>query len=141
MLNNELDLSFNYEPITYGEIKSGIGKGVKGKQTQEMLDLALPSDRTIGDVLQRTVGKYSCYTDMIVWEDAMLPTIKSNCSIFRGTEKTYISKEDVISAQTFPVDYDFGNNSYHTIGYICGMSVPPPDDKTYRNKAHRERLV
>ena len=122
---DDLDMTFNYEIVTYGEIKSGIGNSVKGKQTQEMLALAMPSDKCICDVLKRTVGKETCFTDMIVWEDEIMPTIKASCSIYRGSEKTHISKEDVIAAQTFPVDYDFGNDTYSTVGYICGMSVPP----------------
>jgi DNA (cytosine-5)-methyltransferase 1 len=122
---NELDMSFNYEPITYGKIKSGVGNCVIGKQTQEALAQATPFDKCICDVLKRTIGKETCFTDMIVWDDNIMPTIKSSCTIFRGVEKTYISKEDVIAAQTFPFDYAFGNNTYNTICYICGMSVPP----------------
>ena len=34
----------------------------------------------------------------------------------------YISKNEVIQASSFPLDYDFNNNKPH---YICGMSVPP----------------
>lgn len=33
-----------------------------------------------------------------------------------------VDEETIISAATFPIDYDFSNNS---ISYVCGMSVPP----------------
>jgi DNA (cytosine-5)-methyltransferase 1 len=43
----------------------------------------------------------------------------------RGTDKQWISIEDIIHGQTFPEDYDFVNKTYRNVGYICGMSVPP----------------
>lgn len=123
MLNNELDLSFNYAPILYKDIKSGVGKPLDDKSLRyEALCLANESDESICSVYVRTGEKPRCFTDKIVWDNDVLMTITANCTIMRGNEKTYISDQDVISASTFPQDYDFCE-----IGkaYICGMSVPP----------------
>lgn len=38
------------------------------------------------------------------------------------TEKTHCSNKDIINAQTFAQDFNFGNED---VAYICGMSVPP----------------
>ena len=120
---DDLDMSFNYEPITYGEIKEGYGKAVtEGSQYHKCLHLANKSDKSIGDVLGRMGKKITCFSDKIVWEEDVMPTIVANTNVFRGTDKTRISSADIIHSQTFPEDYDFGGCK---VGYICGMSVPP----------------
>ena len=119
----DLDMSFNYEMIKFGEIKAGIGRSLShDTQTYRCLCYATHSDKTISDVLKRTSNKESCFTEMIIWEDDIMPTIKTNGCIYRGTDKTYISSEDIIHSQTFPEDYDFCGSK---VSYVCGMSVPP----------------
>ncbi len=123
MLNNELNLSFNYAPIQYKEIKSGYGKPLDDKsQRYKALCLANETDKSICDVYVRIGEKPRCFTDKIVWDNDALMTITANCAIMRGTEKTYISDQDIISSSTFPQDYDFCATNQ---AYICGMSVPP----------------
>lgn len=123
MLINELDLSFNYEPILYKDIKCGVGTPLDSEtQRYEALCIAIETDKSICDVYVRTGEKPRCFTDKIVWDSDLLMTITANCTIMRGTEKTYISDQDIISASTFPQDYDFSETN---IAYICGMSVPP----------------
>ena len=118
-----LDMSFNYEPILFGEIKEGVGKSpAEGSQYQQCLSIANCSDKCIGDVLGRMGKKITCFSDKIVWEGDVMPTIVANTNVFRGTDKTRITDIDIIHSQTFPEDYDFGAEN---IGYICGMSVPP----------------
>ena len=123
MLNNELDFSFNYKPILYKEIKCGLGNPLDNEtQRYEALCLANETDKSICDVYLRLGEKPRCFTDKIVWDNDLLMTLTANCTIMRGNEKTYISDQDIISASTFPRDYDFGTINK---AYICGMSVPP----------------
>lgn len=123
MLNNELDLSFNYVPILYKQIKGGAGMPVDKKtQRYKALCLAKETDKQICDVYIRIGEKPRCFTNKIIWDGDVLMTITANCSIMRGSEKTYISDQDIISASTFPQDYDFCQQQ---VKYICGMSVPP----------------
>lgn len=121
---DRVDMSFNYEPITYGQIKSREGITIK-KTTQryKMLEQSIPNvDHSICDVLVRLGFKKGCFNDKIVWDNEVLCTIPANCNLMRGKGKSKISIEDIIHGQTFPEDYDFcGGN----VGYICGMSVPP----------------
>lgn len=122
----DLDLTFNYLPITYREIVSGNGVPInKDSQTYKMLQIAINSDKAIGDVFERIGEKRRCFNDKIVWKDDVMCTIAASAGCFRGEEKTRISIEDIIHGQTFPEDYNFKTWSFNNVKYICGMSVPP----------------
>lgn len=122
----DLDMSFNYAPVTYGEIKSGVGAEI-GHDTQEYrtLCLATPKDRNLADVYRRLGERERRFSAAVIWEENICPTILAHNFHYRGVEKTKTSIEDIIHAQTFPEDYDFGNRTYSNVEYICGMSVPP----------------
>lgn len=126
MLNNELELTFNYEPITYGEIKEGDGEKMN-KQTAmfQWLCKATESDKRISDTLIRLGEKEKFFNEKICWEHNIVQTITCSAGIYRGTDKTRVSCEDIINASTFPQDYDFITRTRHNVQYICGMSVPP----------------
>lgn len=121
MLKNELDMSFNYAPIYYCEIKTGIGEKATDYQ-KNLLNLAIKGEECLGDINQRLYGKTAGFTDKIVWDTDILQTITANGKIFRGEDKTKISNQDIINATTFPQDFNFMNEKTR---YICGMSVPP----------------
>ena len=122
----DLDMSFNYEPVTYGQIKSGIGDPIrKDTQVYRMLCQATHDDLRISDVFVRLGEKEKCFGAKIAWEENVLQTLTAKLDYSRGEEKTRISKEDIIHSQTFPEDYDFMSDSWHDVAYICGMSVPP----------------
>ena len=114
----ELDMTFNYEPILFGQVKEGIGKPAA---CYELLCKAKPGDKCIADILIREEGRNSRFNEMIVFDDDVAPTIHTH-GFYRGNEKTKFSIEDYRNCQTFPADYDFSNQ---TASYICGMSVPP----------------
>jgi DNA (cytosine-5)-methyltransferase 1 len=118
-----LDMSFNYEPITYGEIKSGVGRTLRTESKYYyLLSVAEESDKRIADTLERLGEKGSGFSDIYAREGKVLPTIKANMSIYVPETRGMISTQDIIHSQTFPEDYDFGAEN---VGYICGMSVPP----------------
>ena len=61
----------------------------------------------------------------MIYDNSLVPTLRSKPDIIDRDNLSFISKETIRNAQTFPRDYDFGNDAYSTISYICGMSVPP----------------
>ena len=126
MLQNELDMSFNYEPILYGEIKSGKGKPINpDTQTYKMLCIATKEDLRLADIFNRLGEKERCFNNKIAWDDKVLQTLTAKLDYNRGVEKERITEMDVIRAQTFPEDYNFMSDSWSDVAYICGMSVPP----------------
>lgn len=121
-----LDMSFNYEPVTYGMIKEGALTPL-GENTQyRALTLAaLPGDKCIADVNLRLYNKNSGFQSYFVDDNSIIPTLRSKPDVIDRNAVAYISKETIRNAQTFPEDYEFIPNTLSNIGYICGMSVPP----------------
>ena len=123
---SRIDMYFNYKPITYGEIRSGEGEPLsEDTQAYKYIKLATSKDKRIIDVLTRIGEKERCFGHKIAWNENILQTITGNLDYTCGDTLRRISTEDIIHAQTFPEDYDFGENSFRRIAYICGMSVPP----------------
>ena len=119
----ELDMSFNYKPITYGEIKSGSGRPLSvNTKYYQLLCMAKPEDKDISSIKERIGEKRGCFSDKIVWDSDIVPTLRAAVSIYSAETKSAISKETMIHAQTFPEDYNFLDQNPF---YICGMSVPP----------------
>lgn len=129
MLKNEIDLSFNYEPITYGEIKDNKGKTPTDKM-QKLLSEANENEKDCVGAWNRLYnngGNKRMYFNTILCHNKnVFPTISAGHScLFDYENKTAVSSMDLIHAQTFPEDYDFVKNTFGNINYICGMSVPP----------------
>ena len=118
-----LDMSFNYEPVLYEDIKAQQGRELNPERVLvKVLQHAQHGDRDLSDTLRRINGKESLFSHRLVYDDEVMPTITAKCEFFRFPERVGIPNEDIISCQTFPQDYDFGKQS---VIYICGMSVPP----------------
>lgn len=120
------DMSFNYEPVKYGQIKSGQGGPINPDTLgYKALILATHEDLRISDIYVRLGEKERRFGAKIAWEENVLQTITANLEYYRGSELTTVSCDDIIHAQTFPEDYDFGEKSFNNVAYVCGMSVPP----------------
>lgn len=121
-----LDMSFTYEPVTYGEIKEGQGYPLNPKtKDYQALCKAQPGDSGIDKIYERLGEKPRRFSARICWDDQVLPTIVAKLFHYRPDEKAGISIKDTTHAQTFPEDYDFMSESHLDVEYICGMSVPP----------------
>lgn len=123
---DSVDMSFNYERITYGQIKDGEMKPLGEDTDYRRLTLAaLPEEKDIGAVNMRLHNKLSGFQTFLIDDNSLVPTLRSKPDIIDRNAVSFISKETMRNAQTFPQDYDFNPNNLSNIGYICGMSVPP----------------
>ena len=125
---HKLDMSFNYAPITYGQIKTGDGIELNhSTRIYKLLCKVKDSDKSLSDIVKREEGKDSLFNYCILQEDYIFSTITAGSAVppMRAKEKTYCSLDDIIHAQTFPEDYDFEKKNMTNVRYICGMSVPP----------------
>ena len=124
---DRINLSFDYEPITYGEIKTGVGKSIeKGSKTEQLLNVCKLNEANLSFAHEILFGKLSWFQAQVLDDDKVMPTVRAKMSdIFRRKEKTRVTWEDVRNSQTFPQDFNFCPNTDNQVGYICGMSVPP----------------
>lgn len=123
---DRLDMSFNYEAVTYGEIKEGQVKPMsKDSKFYEIASKASKDDKSIADTRIRLGEKGSAFQTLYIRDDMIMPTQRAKPDIIDVEEVAYVSKETIRNAQTFPQDYVFIPDTYTNVGYICGMSVPP----------------
>ena len=130
-LQHELDMAFNYEPILYSEFKTEHEHIAKGKISYAVKNLK--GNESIGDAMFRIYGNHSALTHRLARADAVFPTQTAGHHDMWTESGNHPSIEDMITAQTFPQDYDFGGG-YSQVNYVCGMSVPPLMIKRIVNK-------
>lgn len=121
-LQYELDMSFNYEPIIYSEFKSDHEQIAKGKISFAVKNIK--GNESIGDAMCRIYGKRSALTHRLARANAVFPTQTAGHHDMWTENGNHPSIEDMVTAQTFPQDYEFCGG-YSCVNYICGMSVPP----------------
>ena len=119
----ELDMTFNYEPVLFGDIRTEKGRYPnRGFANIELMKHRIKTDKCIGDITFRVRGKESGFNTIIIHDEEVANTTVAGSSNMRYCDGLYLSNEDIIRCQTFPGDYDFGKENPN---YVCGMSVPP----------------
>ena len=124
---SDLDMAFNYEPVTYGDIKDGKGREcAKGSKTYDLLCDVRPGEMDLSAAHERLYGSVAFFQNKILYDDQVVFTIRAKSNDFwSASDKKGMSTTEIISSQTFPQDYDFINHNLSNVTYICGMSVPP----------------
>lgn len=118
----KLALDFKEKPIRFGEIRTEHGIDVSSSVYGQLMKYRIKTDQDIGDISRRVRGKDSGFTNKIQHDDEIAKTTTSSGSFFRDCDGMGLSVGDYVAIQSFPQDYDFGNQSAQ---YVCGMSVPP----------------
>ena len=120
----KLSLDFSYDPIIFGDVRSEEGRPfLNDGERKTLLENATKQDRKLSQVLERMTGEKGKYfTNMIIHDEQVAPTITSAGDFFRYYDRMKLSKEDFRNVQSFPQDYDFKKMD---VQYVCGMSVPP----------------
>ena len=119
----KLRLDFHNDVISFKEVRSEHGKEIGEGIIKSLAEQATDSDRCLADITKRITGEdHNYYSQIIVHDDGVVPTITSGAAFIRLCDKTLMSDEDFRNVQTFPQDYDFMDAG---VQYVCGMSVPP----------------
>ncbi len=119
---DKIDMTFNYEPITFKQIQQGEHKQNETKRNSVARQVII-GETLLSDTMFRLYGKRTWFTEPIVWRNKICPTITSGGNeIWIENTGTYLNKQEIVNAQTFAQDYKFLNERAK---YICGMSVPP----------------
>ena len=117
----KLTLEFNEREITYGEIKTDIGRRASDLYYSKW-EKRIESDNNFGDITERINGTGSGFTDVFAKSNKVLPTITAHAKIYDFDEGHFISYNTFMKGGSYPLDYNFNGNKPK---YIIGMSVPP----------------
>ena len=100
---SDLNMTFNYEKVLYGQYKSN-GLEVNDGVMKQLLLNAKKTDTKLSDVSMRMRNKNSCFQNYILHDDDIMPTLRASgsCDYFRYEDKKRIDCMDVIHSQTFP---------------------------------------
>lgn len=122
-LGKKIALNFDEPPILYGEFASSDFRKIKdGTKSLRLWQKRKFGDRSLEDVCLRGTGKQSFFNWRLLYRNEVMPTIVARNNLIRFDDPGRPSEKDIITAQTFPQDYDFcGQN----VDYVVGMSVPP----------------
>lgn len=132
----KLTLNFREKPILFGEVRGECGETATGKDAA-YLKKALPSDKYVSWIEGREKNRQIGNFRHIIADVDIAPTIVSAGTDYRQCDKKKLSEIDFRNVQTFPQDYDFGDQ---TAKYICGMSVPPVMMAQIANEVYKQWL-
>ena len=119
---DKLDMSFNYEPITYREVKCGKHKELFTERAR-IAKQSIKGEKSLCETILRIKGKETYFSEKIIYENEVCNTVTSGGNeIWIENTGTHLNQEEIVNIQTFPQDYDFLSEK---VKYICGMSVPP----------------
>jgi len=122
----KLELNFNENKIKYKDFKVNDGSELPMSELVEKYwTLKNKHHNRMSDVLKDLGMKEQRFGDNYVLNDKVPMTLTSGGGYYREDEPTTISISDLKLIGSFPLDYNFINNSYNNAKYIIGMSVPP----------------
>ena len=131
-------MAFREDPIYFREVRTENGKPVDPTtQAYKLLQLRRPGDKCMGDINMRWKGKNTGFTVNIVSDNEVSCTLTSGGGMYRDFDGQGFSDMDFVNIQTFPQDYDFGQESPQ---YVCGMSVPPVMMAQIASEVYRQWL-
>lgn len=121
----KLSLSFDEEPIKFGEFRTREGVEVRDGKLKDTVAARRVGDTKIADTNMRVTGQYSMFTNLYAYDDRPLPTITSSGVMIRFFDGMRLSECDMVLGSSFPEDYDFCKSSISKTMFYVGMSVPP----------------
>lgn len=124
----KLNMTFNEKEIPFKHIKSKTGILPNWTEhDQYVWNNRKQGDRKYSDVLKRIENRDSNFNAAFIYNNRAVSTISSSegskMTLFDEPRK--MNTTEMIKAQSFPLDYDFGSDKPRKIQYVLGMSVPP----------------
>lgn len=137
----KLDLKFAQDPIPFEEIRTdGLNDTGWTDHDQRIWDRRIYGDRKYSDVLWRIETRDSNFNSVFIYPHKPVPTIASSegSKLTLFDESRRMNTIEMKLAQSFPLDYDFGNQKSSKVQYTLGMSVPPLMMAKLANRIHKE---
>lgn len=118
-----INMTFNEQTIPFQDVADFQGKPVNSPKMRTLWENRQRGDKFQSDANIRMYGKKVGFNQSYVYLENVCPTLtaKTDC-LLHFEQPRYLSRDEVCKISSFPLDYDFTNQSPH---YVCGMSVPP----------------
>jgi DNA (cytosine-5)-methyltransferase 1 len=118
-----LQLGFNEELISYGQVKEYSGRKLnKSKLQYRRWQAREITDYNLGDVTKRVEQKQTNFSTILAHKNRVCNTIVSGSDYIKFHKPEFLSVKELEQIGTFPNDYDYSDIDAK---YLIGMSVPP----------------
>ncbi len=119
-----LDLNFNENHITVGEIESDYLGKKPTEHIVKMMEHYKEGDSSLGDIRQRLENKSTGFQTYIICDNVVCNTLRAGSNDFIRPEYGNINLSDyeLLQIGSWSHDYDFKKQR---VIYVLGMSVPP----------------
>jgi DNA (cytosine-5)-methyltransferase 1 len=114
----KLDLQFNEDIIPLKNYIEILDHNDLTEIQYQLWKKQKQNDRTLADVRNKPNG----FTDYLISENEVVPTITSGGKFLLKTHPRWLSKNEFCQAGSYPLDYNF---KAIDAKYLIGMSVPP----------------
>ena len=130
----KLTLDFHEPVITFGDIRSehGLPRELPNSVQDLLNNYWKPGELFLKKAYCRKMrdwSKNAYFSTAVLYDNRPVNTQTSTTQhtawFIRACDKKWMSNHDMVSAQTFPQDYDFGSDKPEIVKYVTGMSVPP----------------
>jgi len=123
-----LNMKFGRTHIPFKEIRSkGLNDAPWTDHDQHIWDKRIIGDRTYASTLQRIENRDSNFNASYVYPDRAVCSVVSSqgSKLTLFDEPRQMNSQELLLAQSFPLDYNFLSDTYSKKKYVLGMSVPP----------------
>lgn len=116
-LQHELDMAFNYQPITYGEIKDGIGRALTEKY-RIVFDHLKCGEKDLVSAWNRVhnpgkTEKRMWFNAIVTYDNKVMQTVAGDHGqLFDYSSKAQVSHQSIANASTFPQILIFAVRKY-----------------------------
>jgi DNA (cytosine-5)-methyltransferase 1 len=119
----KLILNFSERAILFKDIIDHTDKSMRlSDYLYKVWEKRIKNDRSFGDIIMRTEGRLSMYTNPIIHNQYVSPTLTTAGINTLYTYPRGANQKEMCQIGTFPLDYDFGKIPPM---WLIGMSVPP----------------
>jgi len=136
-----LNMKFGQAPIPFGDIRTkGLNDASWGEHDQWVWDRRVIGDRSYVNVFERLQNKRTNFNSSFIYAHKPVPTLSSSegSKMTLFDEPRRMNSTEMIYAQSFPADYDFGSDKCSKKQYVLGMSVPPVMMAHIANRIYEE---
>tara|TARA_R110000824_G_scaffold276946_1_gene465300 strand:+ start:31 stop:1107 length:1077 start_codon:yes stop_codon:yes gene_type:complete len=118
-----LNLDFDEREIPFRNIKTnGVRKPIQPAIVEAYEYCRRKKSPDFAKYFEDVHGKRKYFNTRLIFADAVCDTIKGECTHVIDGTAAYINDAEILSAGSYPTDYDFCGSKPT---YLVGMSVPP----------------